>query len=370
MQTDQSRTALRSQRGFALIVLAAVVLSVGIVIVSQLPTKSGRETQHLDVTQERMATIKRALTVHFLKNGVLPCPAMRKVALQDADFGVAQAKTGVADECETPGFGQEVKRVAGTKVYLGVVPVRALDLSPRMALDGWGNRFTYAVDMAQVNDVVGSDDGRNDDDGLPIYKDLTVNDLAGEAVEDASGAEIADVMAVVVSHGQNGEGAFPKAGGSKILNLGAQSPTTGHPEYEADNALEQQQSSASKARDSSKIARKIYRENVSETTSEKENADDDSVFIHDKRSLNIITLNDDLLVLLTTCPAGQAWDNASACVDAEYQWKAGEWSACSGGAKSRTVVCLNSTTTTSSNEDILVNEGFCTLTKPSETEGC
>lgn len=104
-----------------------------------MPSK--KISDDIELLNQRLDKIEKAIYTYFLDKGRLPCPATRTNLIGSASFGVptdcsAAAPSGVTDI--TPG-------TVTTSIRNGVVPVRALNLPDSYMFDPWGNRINYSV---------------------------------------------------------------------------------------------------------------------------------------------------------------------------------------------------------------------------------
>jgi type II secretory pathway pseudopilin PulG len=104
-----------------------------------MPSK--KISDDIEILNQRLDKIEKAIYTYFLDKGRLPCPASRTNLIGSANFGVptdcnAAAPSGVTDI--TPG-------TLLTALRNGVVPVRALNLPDSYMFDPWGNRINYSV---------------------------------------------------------------------------------------------------------------------------------------------------------------------------------------------------------------------------------
>lgn len=203
---------MRAHRGFSLVELSVVVLIIGIVLTMGLGALNAtRENQAFSVTAEKQRAIKDALTGYLRRNSRLPCP--------DTDFG---APDGVENRA-TPN-----NPTTACSARFGILPYVTLGLARDLVQDGWGNFFSYHVsNTAGVNtDWTLTAVFRSGNTGT-----ITVNDRNGAVVTAIATA----VVAVVVSHGRNGLGAYaiggtrnalPAAGTDELDNTNGTADTT------------------------------------------------------------------------------------------------------------------------------------------------
>lgn len=93
--------------------------------------------------------------------------------------------------------------ISRNTVVGGMVPTKTLRLPDDYAIDGWGQRIIYAVDV-NLTSASG-------------FSNVPVTDSATNriTVNDATGASKAtSVVYLLLSHGKNRHGAYPRAGGS------------------------------------------------------------------------------------------------------------------------------------------------------------
>src|SRR5574338_365227 len=181
--------APRRAAGFSLIELSVVLVLLTIVLGLGLGALNAQlQSGNASVTRKRQELIRDALIVHLGAAKRLPC----------ADDPAAGGVTG-GEDCPATS---------------GVIPYATLGLSRETAEDGWGNLFSYAV-FAEAAPVCPSPGGGPGKDwksaacfgegktGGFIVKDGTV----GSATDLTTSA-----IAVIVSHGANGLGAWTREG--------------------------------------------------------------------------------------------------------------------------------------------------------------
>jgi len=181
-------------RGFSLVELSVVVLIIGILLTMGIGAMNAtQENQASSTTAQRQALVKEALIGYLRRNSRLPCP--------DTDFA---APDGVENRA-TPN-----DPTTACSARFGVLPYVTLGLSRDAVRDGWGNFFSYHVsNTAGANtDWTLTAGFRSGNTGT-----VTVNDRKGAAVTAIATA----VVAVIVSHGRNGLGAYGIGGTRNTL---------------------------------------------------------------------------------------------------------------------------------------------------------
>ncbi len=198
---------MRIQRGFSLLELSVALIIISLLLgFGMTAGKDALEGSDRVSTQQRMATIQKALDNFARQNGYLPCPAKRSLAPGTSGFG---EESRAATVCTAAGDIANVPIAPGTPViYIGAVPVATLGLPDAYAADAWTNKFLYAVGM----EFVGSPTSYEVSDGpiTVMYGDVSGTNYA--ITTDRAGDPGAAAAYVVLSHGPDGKGAYPLNG--------------------------------------------------------------------------------------------------------------------------------------------------------------
>lgn len=176
------------QAGFTLMEMMIVLLVVSIVLAGLLPfVLQERVSDRIQLTIDRMNDIDAAINDFIKEYKRLPCPAVVNTPMTDSTFG---------EETATPGTCAGASWDDGTATVGGMIPTRTLRLPDDYAYDGWGRRMTYHVDNRLTH---------RDNYGSSNVGSITIRNLAETDATDISAY-------VVLSHGENGHGAYLRSG--------------------------------------------------------------------------------------------------------------------------------------------------------------
>ena len=197
------------RRGFTLLELSIVLVIVALVTgMAASGTIGILSSARLSATNRRMAAIDAALMNFRIANDRLPCPADLTIAQGSANFGVEGANPGACTGgTPSANFSAASATFTFATAAEGAVPTATLGLPNDFMVDGWGNRFRYAVDISMTANGA-----------FPAmsvscaYGAVTVKDLNGTARSSAA-------IYALISHGANGHGAYTPKG--VTLNAGS-----------------------------------------------------------------------------------------------------------------------------------------------------
>ena len=233
MRAHRAGGAIRAVPGFTLIEIAVVivVLSLLLAMIAGLATAMLGQ-QRREATRQRLAGVETAIALFVSQNKRLPCPADGRTPGTTSGAGT-EARNDTTDVCNIGG-------AANTQTH-GVVPWQTLGLAEQDVTDGWGNRLTYRVAPELVRDnamnLTACDPGGTGglssgvcdascasgtfpasctppstytyDKGLKIRNIVSASLIMDPAP--ASGPSTGAAY-VVISHGENGEGAYSNQG--------------------------------------------------------------------------------------------------------------------------------------------------------------
>jgi|GEM_PF-1274617 len=198
-QTTRAKNS-RLCSGFSLVEMTVVILVLA--VISTMGISMFREKDYSRKTEEtrkRLETIENALMNYRNSNQRLPCPANGAIADGALNYGAegkypGNCMDGAAD-------GLPVSNFVSGETVAGVVPTRTLQLPDDLMLDGWGRRITYAVDRRMTHIQATLKFGVRD----CSIGSITVNDAANTA-------RTTRAVYALLSHGENGHGAFLASG--------------------------------------------------------------------------------------------------------------------------------------------------------------
>ncbi len=183
---------LNNIRGFSLIELAIVVMVIGITIGAGLTVLSQYSSQSkITQTKLRIEAILDVINEYADEYNSLPCPASYTAPFGSNAHGLADC--GAA--------------YSGGGTVMGAVPTTNLGLYPTMSMDGWGRRMTYIVKSAATTPSTGLD--------------TAVGSLELDLKDYTGATDYSEVVVIVMSHGENGYGAYNGRGSSRVATTNA-----------------------------------------------------------------------------------------------------------------------------------------------------
>ncbi len=207
--------------GFTLLELSVVLLILSVMLSGTLSIvqQEARRSKQADL-KTKMDAIETALLNFRRANNRLPCPADGSVAMTTQYFGVEGAAAGTCTNGSTYSNGSDLTGDGGTPVAPdanfydgvntvgGVIPVRTLGLPDEYMFDPWGGAFTYIADKRMTATYA-----------FFAYP-ITTTSVGSITVQDGSGNNRIPTtaypndyaIALVMSHGPNGHGAFQLGG--------------------------------------------------------------------------------------------------------------------------------------------------------------
>ena len=211
---------MKRARAFTLIEIAVVLFIIALLAGTIAQYLSGQiASAKQQLTQTRETAIKTAIMSFVARNYRLPCPAVGTIPAGGVNNGVEATNPGVCTGT--------VLFPAGTPVVAtGTVPWVSLGLPAETSLDGYGNRFTYQVTLAATSNALNAQT-------LPGLKgNITIHSagpaLPANQINDCTPVSVPPVtynpcsaVAVVVSHGSNGFGAYMDNGSQVAVPPGA-----------------------------------------------------------------------------------------------------------------------------------------------------
>lgn len=207
----------KAQWGFSLTELSIAMAIIAMIAGGAISLAiSGDSYAKKQQTNLKLAAIEKALTGFVSVNKRLPCPSDGETSITDVNFGVEKL-----DDSFDPAICN-ITLATGSdfnsgNIISGVIPVTTLQLPDDFMFDGWGNRFTYVVDMRFINNKLTNDSTIDDDCiGGTCFIDTDDGDIT---INDGNGAIITNsAIYVIISHGENGHGAFTKNGSATRIN--------------------------------------------------------------------------------------------------------------------------------------------------------
>ena len=211
-QIRQNMRFTNSESGMTLIEVAMGMIILGLLAAALLPFYRLYKFDKIHMTTlNNIGDVSRALTQYALVNDGYPLPADRDLTYGDANYGysaVGPFSTCTLDDdeaCRLTGTSDKAGPAGNDPVLKGDIPFATLGLPYTSAIDGFGNRLTYAVSEYLT---IGSPVTFDDENGV-----IRIQDETGNFTSDTLRREVSDdAHFVIISHGRNGMGAFTRTG--------------------------------------------------------------------------------------------------------------------------------------------------------------
>lgn len=201
--------------GFSLIEMSIALIIAALFIVPLAAIYQISVKQAISSTNvSRMTEVQETINFFAVNSNRYPRPASLYAAPGDTDYGLEFS--GAIDDCAGWPTASGVCRsgVGATAVLIGAVPFVDLGMNPDIAHDYWDNKILYAVTETQTAVYAPgmgqiSVQGYSDNVAFTLVTLSTDNDMA------------------LVSHGENGRGAYTRSGTAlSACTTGVPSPET------------------------------------------------------------------------------------------------------------------------------------------------
>lgn len=220
----------KSSSGFSLLEVSIMLIILGVIATGAFSFIAIEiRKQSIVTTNKKLDVIEDALLTYLAVNGRLPCPASPWQISSNTTFAEESRVDSDTTACESTA---STSIMNNGEHYLGAVPVRTLGISEEYMFDAWGNRISYAVQRAFVNDTSTNSlcipDGKDAANNSNIqYLCFKGQSQAGTTLQisDASGNLLSNPVYVLISHGENGNGAFLNSGDVNV-DIGETSTTS------------------------------------------------------------------------------------------------------------------------------------------------
>lgn len=174
----------KSRAAFTMVELAVVLVIIALMMGQFIKFSiEGQKNLKEQVTKEKIAFIMQAIEDYAKANNRIPCPADGSLLLNDAEYGLEDISSG---NCDNISSG----------LSFGVVPIHELNIDLKYMTDGWGRKFSYIID----EDLTSS---------LSAPSNIEIR-----SINDSGATSTSNASVVVISHGENGFGAWNARGGS------------------------------------------------------------------------------------------------------------------------------------------------------------
>lgn len=207
------------QGGFTLVEIAIALVIFALVLSGFIAILNVQQTStRISTTQQKQQAIKQALIAYVAKNNFLPCPADPSLQPGAANYGMSQPNADPAVVCSG------VTTTNGPATHRGVLPFVTLGLTEPDVFDGYHQRFTYIVTSAATK--LASSSVASMRGNMLIHSTTPVQIGLAAAGNQINGCSASPTdtntcnnyaVVVLISHGQNGNGAFVADGSQSAV---------------------------------------------------------------------------------------------------------------------------------------------------------
>ena len=217
----------KTNSGFSLVELSILLVFVGIIggTTLQLYKESHRQ-RYISDTGYRGEAIQNALDKFLTENGRLPCPAKPVLEPSDTDAGLELCTASFATQtlgptncidgrCRVTGGRDTLADVDAIvdNVYIGSIPYVTLNIPVEVSIDGWGNKFLYAVSQYLTDPATYSPPNQDPYGVIDIkVPHVTLGTPVSKTIYIDGMPTIKATPFVVLSHGENSVGAYNLSG--------------------------------------------------------------------------------------------------------------------------------------------------------------
>ena len=205
-------------KGFSLVELSVVLAVIGLLMGMGITVGVSQvESAKVKQTHNKIEAINKAMMAFRVANGRIPCPANLTLGPTHTNSGIEASNPGY---CRAGAITANFENGGGVAtqgfIVAGAVPIKTLGLPNEFMYDGWGRKFSYAVNV-----LLTAENGFRD---VPLYETcggLTVHDPSGTKPRTGNSATDGGAAYVLTSHGKNGHGAYYRGAGGWRVNAGS-----------------------------------------------------------------------------------------------------------------------------------------------------
>jgi prepilin-type N-terminal cleavage/methylation domain-containing protein len=204
--------------GFTLIEMSIALVIFSLMVGAVLGVGNAQiSSSKISATKQKQEAIKLALINYVMRNNRMPCPAVAELAPGVFGYGV---EDNAALGCVNTSIN-----IAGT-VATGIIPWVSLGLTDEVATDGYYHRYTYQVALTATKTtpqtISGLRGAISTHTATPtVAAPAAGNNQSNNCTPAGNNYNPCSAVAVILSHGNNGFGAYTKDGARIALPIGA-----------------------------------------------------------------------------------------------------------------------------------------------------